>query len=59
MTNPQEDSSGRTTTGNSDTAVESAPGVRPVWRCPNLTIIDIRRTMFALGSILDGLTGSI
>jgi hypothetical protein len=35
------------------TAVACAP-----WRCPQITIIDVRRTMAALGAYVDGGTGS-
>jgi hypothetical protein len=33
--------------------------LRAPWRQPNVTIIDIKRTMLILGSVIDGISGSI
>ncbi len=42
-----------------DKAVAESVQSKGPWRRPNLTIIDIRRTMLAFGSITDGFTGSL
>ncbi len=59
MIHSQKRSSDIITAGSSGAAPESVRRVRTAWRPPNVTIIDIRRTTFAPGSVTDGFSGSI
>ncbi len=43
--------------GTSDGAIQASQS-RKNWQRPNITIIDIRRTMITLGSGSDGVIGS-
>ncbi len=44
---------------NSGTAPECSATMLAAWHPPRLITIDIKRTMFALGSVLDGFSGSL
>jgi hypothetical protein len=58
MTHDLEGASGITTKHNGEARRESVGNSRTDWQCPNITIIDIRRTMLFLGSVTDGISGS-
>jgi hypothetical protein len=45
--------------GRPSSSPESVGESRTAWRSPSVTIIDIKRTMLILGSVIDGISGSI
>lgn len=48
-----------TNLGSKDASQGEGMGSRPIWHRPNVTTIDIKRTMLILGSVIDGVSGSI
>ena len=48
-----------TSAQSADTDVEPATLPRKAWHRPNITVIDIKRTMFLFGSIADGFSASL
>ncbi len=55
MTHNQENLSNVSMRENSEVSKESVTA----WRRPDVTIIDIKRTMLIAGSVTDGISGSI
>jgi hypothetical protein len=44
---------------NPQAGPESEAPARGTWQRPSMTVIDIRRTMLIVGSVTDGLSGSL
>jgi hypothetical protein len=53
------DDSRRIETKDAEAAPASKGNAPSPWQRPKITVIDIRRTMLIVGSVIDGISGSI